>query len=247
MGYPIHTKAVICYIEAHIEEERIDYAKLEKEIGFSQAHIRFLFRSNTGYPLIQYVRMRKIKRSAMELINTDKTILDIAYQYGFSNPETYTRAFTQVVGMTPSMFRKKRPIVGKQELITGVYSVEILERKEQRSDINMEKNVYRNNESTILYGVPKVSYGCFGGNTPYPMCLKACSEYLGEDLGYHFTMASSGAAFRLVWNREMWDLSNVDIYHTFQESNEVYKLGAQALGREFSFLGRDKDTQMEMM
>ena len=40
----------------------------------------------------------------------------------------------------------------------------------------------------------------------------------------------------------MWDLSNVDIFHTLEETNEIYGFGAKALGREFSFLGRDKDT-----
>lgn len=245
MSYPTYTRAMICYIEAHVTEKRIDYARMEKEIGFSQAHIRDLFRRSTGYPLVQYVRIRKVKRSAMELINTDKSVLDIAYQYGFTNPETYTRAFQKVIGMTPSVFRKKRPIVGKQELVPGVYSIEILERKEQRSDMTVSKEIYKNNESTILYGVPQVAHGCYGGNTPYPMCLEACAQYLGEDLGYCFTMAAGGAAFRFVWNNEMWDLSNVDIYHTFDESNEVYALGAKALGREFFFLGREKDTTKE--
>lgn len=109
----------------------------------------------------------------------------------------------------------------------------------------MEKNVYRNNESTILYGVPRIGYGTYGGSTPYPICLKACSEYLGEDLDYYFTMVSSGAAFRLTWNNTMWDLSNVDIYHTFEESNDVYRLAAEALGREFFFQGREKNTTKE--
>ena len=75
--------------------------------------------------------------------------------------------------------------------------------------------------------------------------MKACAEYLGEDIEYHFAMVSGAAAFRLVWNKEEWDLSNVDIFHTFEESNEVYKFGAEALGREFEFLGRDKDTTKE--
>ena len=47
----------------------------------------------------------------------------------------------------------------------------------------------------------------------YPICVKAVSEYLGDDVSYAYIMAATGAAFRLVWNREMWDLSNVDIYH----------------------------------
>lgn len=109
----------------------------------------------------------------------------------------------------------------------------------------MDKNVYKGNESTILYGVPKVAHGVYGGCTPYPICLKACSEYLGEDLEYDFTMVSSAAAFRLVWNTECWDLSNVDIFHTLEETNEIYGFGVKALGREFSFLGREEDTTKE--
>lgn len=41
------------------------------------------------------------------------------------------------------------------------------------------------------------------------------------------------------------DLSNVDIFHTMEETNEIYGFGAKALGREFFFLGRDEDTTKE--
>lgn len=245
MSYPTHTKAIVCYIEAHIKDARLNYKELEERIGFSLAHIREFFQRDMGYPLVQYIRMRKVKCSAIELINTDKTILEIAYEYGFSNPETYTRAFQKVVGMTPSAFRQQEPVVGREELIAGVYGIELLKEREQKRNICYEKNVYKNSESTILYGVPKVTYGVYGGNTPYPICLKACSEYLGENTNYPYIMAVSAAAFRLVWNNECWDLSNVDIFHTFGETNDVYRLGVEGLGREFSFLERDKNTTKE--
>ena len=111
----------------------------------------------------------------------------------------------------------------------------------------MEKYFSRSSDSVILYGVPKVHYGAYGGAAPYPICLKACTEYLGDSLEYYFTMVSCGAAFRFVWNTKDWDLSNVDIYHTFEESNEVYGIGAKALGREFSFLGREEDTTRRIL
>ncbi len=242
MSYPLCIQAVICYIEAHITDETLNTDALEKQIGFSWAHIRDLFRRNTGYPIVQYIRMRKIKRSSMDLLYTDRTILEIACQYGFSNPETYTRAFYRITGMTPSEFRIRRLLVGKEELATGIYGIEFLRKKERRSDISMKHNVYQNNESTILYGVPKVSYGAYNGSTPYPICLKACAEYLGEDIDYDFAMVSGGAAFRFAWNTNCWDLSNVDIYHTLEESNQIYARGATSLGREFFFLGRDEQT-----
>lgn len=244
MSYPSYTIAVICYIEAHIADKKLNHDKLARQIGFSWDHIRELFRHDTGYPIARYVQMRKIKRSALDLIHTDQTILDIALHYGFNNPETYTRAFRRIAGMTPSEFRRLRPLVGKEELLTGVYSVGLLTKKESRNDI-MNKNIYRNSDSTVLYSVPKAGWGEYGGLTPYPICLKAAAAYLGEDVDYPFIMASSGAAFRFVWNSTDWDLSNLDIYHTFTESNRVYRLAAEALGREFFFLGRDKDTSKD--
>lgn len=141
MSYATCTKALICYIEAHIMDGQIPYGELEKQIGFSRAHIRDLFRKSTGIPLVRYVQMRKIKSSALQLINTDKTILEIACEYGFANPETYTRSFRKITGMTPSEFRRKRPVVAKEELCTGVYGIGILPQKERRSDIVMEKSL----------------------------------------------------------------------------------------------------------
>ena len=79
----------------------------------------------------------------------------------------------------------------------------------------------------------------------FPICVKAVSEYLGDDVSFAYIMAVTGAAFRLVWNQTEWDLSNIDIYHTLRESNEIYQYGARALEREFSFMGRDVDTSKE--
>ena len=145
MSYPSAVKAVICYIEAHIKDEKFNYNELERRIGFSNAYIREIFGRNTGCSLVKYIRMRKIKCSTYELLYTDMSILEIAYLYGFSNPETYTRAFHKIANMTPSTFRNIRPIIGKEELSVGVYGIGLLEKKERRSDIFMDKNVYKSN------------------------------------------------------------------------------------------------------
>lgn len=245
MGYSIPTHAVISYIEAHLKDGQIDHEALEQSVGFSYAHIRDFFRRNTGYSLAHYVRMRKICVSAFDLLHSEQPVLEVALHYGFSCHESYSRAFKKITGSTPSAFRKARPLMGKEELITGVYGIRFLNQKERRSDVKMNTEKYRDNDSTVLYGVPEVTWGTYGGNTPLPMCLKACADYLGEDIEYAFFMASCGAAFRLTWNEEDWDLGNVDIYHTFRESNDVYRLGVEALGREYDVLERNNETTKE--
>lgn len=149
-------------------------------------------------------------------------------------------AFQKIFGMTPSEFRRKRPTIGGKQLTTGVFGLERLISREKRSD-----ELIMNNNNTMLYGIRKIEQGAYGSNTMFPICIKAVSEYLGDDVSYAYIMAATGAAFRLVWNQASWDLSNIDIFHTLRESNDIYRFGAKALGREFTFLGREEDTKKE--
>ena len=247
MSYPLHTCAVISYIEAHIGKGKPDYTALAQRLGYSCAYIREFFKKYTGISLGEYVRRRQICASAFELLHTDKTVMEVALAHGFSSHESYTRAFRKVMGRTPSAFRQERPMMGGQVLAQGIYGIGLLTGKEQRSDVYMRKEKYQNGESTILYGVQKVEWGAYGGMTPYPICLKACADYLGDDLDYVEILTSCGGAFRFTWNEQTWDMGNVDIYHTFFEGGEetVYAFAAKALGREFSMLDRTADTTKE--
>lgn len=87
--------------EAHLREGKPDYTELEHRMGFSYAHIRDFFKRHTGVSLGHYVRTRQLHASAFDLLHTDKSVMDIALAFGFSNHESYTRAFTKEMGMTP--------------------------------------------------------------------------------------------------------------------------------------------------
>lgn len=243
MSYSTMTHAFICYIENHVHDGKLDMKEFSTRFGFSENYIREMFAKQLGMPVMSYYRRHRIMVSAAQLLHTEKNIIDIAYDYGFSSHEAYTRAFSRVIGMTPSDFRVKRPIVAKAELERGVYGLELQESRERRRDL-MKKNI-KMQDSTILYGISKVGFGAYGSQTPYPICIKAVSEFLGDDISYPYIMAATGAAFRLVWNTKDWDLSNVDYFHTFKESNDVYEWAGKVLGRKFDSLGRDEKTSKE--
>lgn len=71
MSYSSQTHAIISFVEAHIKTEKFDYQALEKQIGFSLAHIRDLFKKNTQCSLARYVCTRRIINSAFELAHSD--------------------------------------------------------------------------------------------------------------------------------------------------------------------------------
>lgn len=221
--------AVIAYVENRLRTG-VDCQELAAETGFSLPYLRELFSKRMGQSLARYILHRRISSAAFDLIHTNQSILQIQENYGFSNPDTFTRAFRRFMGTTPRMYRKQRPVIGNVKLYTGIYGVS--ERLENRMK---GKQISKN--STILYGVPKVGYG-IGGFTPYPMCLKAVANYIGEDMDYDYAMVSCGAAFRLAWNETCWDGGNVDIMLTYEDAIQSYRMGAQALGYGFRLLGR---------
>lgn len=243
MSYSTITRAMVSHVESHVGDPRLDVKRMGMKFGFSENYIRELFADQVGMSVMRFHKRRRIILSAAQLLRTDRNILDIALEWGFGSHEAYTRAFSKVMGMSPSAFRGVRPILGKTSLRPGVYGLELLQEKEKRSDMgNMRQD---KQDSIVLYDIQQVKFGSYGSATPFPICIKAVSEYLGDDVSYPYIMAATGAAFRLVWNTLHWDLSNVDIYHAFTESNQVYGLGARALGREFSFLGREETTTRE--
>lgn len=240
MSYSTMAHALIGYIENHLGN--FDIREMSDSFGFSEIYLRELFLKNVNMPIMKYYKRRRIIVSAFEILHSEKKIIDIALESGFSNHESYTRAFQKVFGMTPSRFRIERPLMGGKQLDSGVFGLERLVSKEKRSD---ELIMKQDNSKTILYGIRKIEHGAYGSKTMFPICVKAVSEYLGDDVSYAYIMAATGAAFRLVWNREEWDLSNIDIYHTLKDSNGIYEYGAKALGRKFDFIERDDHTRKE--
>lgn len=241
MGYSAIAHALICYVESHLDDFCME--DMSGSFGFSEAWLRELFLAHTGMPVMSYYRRRRLIASGFEILHSDRKIIDIALESGFSSHESFTRAFHKLFGMSPSRFRVDRPLMGRRQLDVGVFGLDLLTDQSKRSEyINMDGQT---EQRRMLYGIRKIEQGAYGSNTMFPICIKAVSEYLGEDISYARIMAATGAAFRLTWNQADWDLSNVDMYHTLRESNEIYSYGAKAVGREFFFLGREETTKKE--
>ena len=122
MDSSIVINIVIVYVEKRIKTN-IHYSELERETGFSLAHVRDIFAKKTGRSLSKYILERKICNAAFEIAHTRESLSAIAENYGFNNPDTFTRAFRRVTGLTPSDFRKRKITVGRIKLCGGVYGV----------------------------------------------------------------------------------------------------------------------------
>ncbi len=88
-------------------KDNLSLQSIADNAGFSLTYFDAIFRQHTGYSPVEYARIYKLTRSALDLRRTQKTILDIALDFGYASPESFTRAFKNFYSITPSEYREK--------------------------------------------------------------------------------------------------------------------------------------------
>ncbi|NKB46188.1 MAG: helix-turn-helix domain-containing protein [Legionellales bacterium] len=105
MNYKERINKVIDFIGKHLDDE-FTLDQLSAVACFSKYHFHRLFTAYTGLSLRQYIRWLRLKRAAHQLIvDKDRTVIEIALNAGFESHESFTRAFKQICGISPSHFR----------------------------------------------------------------------------------------------------------------------------------------------
>lgn len=88
-------------------QDNLSLQSIADNAGFSLTYFDAIFRQHTGYSPVEYSRIYKLTRSALELRRTTKTVLDVALDFGYASPESFTRAFKKFYSITPSEYREK--------------------------------------------------------------------------------------------------------------------------------------------
>lgn len=106
MSYKERVDRVIDFIGKHLDEE-LELDELCRIACFSKYHFHRLFTVYTGLPLMGYIKWLRLKRAAHQLIvHKEDTIINIALDAGFESHESFSRAFKQIFGQSPSEFRR---------------------------------------------------------------------------------------------------------------------------------------------
>ena len=125
------------YIEAHLAEE-ITLATLADICNFSPWYAHRLFREHTGYAPAEYIRRRRLAKSALRLKAEHIKIIDVAFDLGFASVDGYTRAFRKEFGINPGEYAKS-PVPIK---LFVAYGVKFKELRKEFSTVTETKNVF---------------------------------------------------------------------------------------------------------
>ena len=93
-------------------DEALTLRFLSRKLGYSEFYTTRKFKEISGMQFREYLQSRKLAFALKEVRDNDKNLLDIAFSYGFSSHEAFTKAFKRSYGVTPSEYRKNpKPVV----------------------------------------------------------------------------------------------------------------------------------------
>jgi AraC family transcriptional regulator len=94
------------FIEERLKQD-FSLQEVASKANASLYHFHRLFRAFTGYSLAEYIRERRLESAAWDLARSDRAVIAIALDHGYSSPEAFLRAFKAKYSMTPREFRRR--------------------------------------------------------------------------------------------------------------------------------------------
>jgi AraC family transcriptional regulator len=104
MDYLERIVKAIEFMEENIKKN-IDLDTIAQSVFLSSFHFNRLFHFLVGETPGKYLRRRRLYEAARELQDGHKNIIDVALEYGYQSPESFSRAFTEQFGCNPKVYK----------------------------------------------------------------------------------------------------------------------------------------------
>ena len=86
--------------------DRISVEEICSELNYSRAYLSKIFKTSSGFTILEYILMLKIKE-AKKLIREGKyNFTQISDLLVFDNPHYFSRVFKRIANMTPTDYKK---------------------------------------------------------------------------------------------------------------------------------------------
>ncbi|PVZ65686.1 AraC family transcriptional regulator [Pelagibaculum spongiae] len=134
MSYLKRYQKVIEYIERHLSQP-MTLDLLCQKACLSKFHFHRQFQALFGCTLAVYIKRQRMRRALHQLyFRKQMRVIDIALENGYENPESFSRAFKEILGVSPSQFRKEADWNLCQSLIDQLNLGSIFMAESQKSD-----------------------------------------------------------------------------------------------------------------
>lgn len=106
--YKNRINRVFEFIDQNLESD-LSLNTVSEIAFFSAFHFHRVFKFVIQETLHEYIKRRRIEKSASDLLHKNITATEIAHKYGFSDNSSYSRAFKKYFGVSPTEFKNQNP------------------------------------------------------------------------------------------------------------------------------------------
>ena len=96
---------IVNYIDQHYKEN-LSIQVLADYFYVSQSYLSRQFKQNFGTTIKEYIDSVRLEKAINDILHTNLSMTDIAYNNGFANPKSFNRIFKRIYKMTPHEYRK---------------------------------------------------------------------------------------------------------------------------------------------
>ena len=94
-------------------KQDITLEMLADKFNMSPYYLSHQFRRITGFTVVSYIQLTRIRNVQQLLLYTDKKITDIAEECGFASFSQFNRTFNKFCSMSPSLYRTHTDFAGR--------------------------------------------------------------------------------------------------------------------------------------
>ena len=97
---------VVGIISQEMHKSTFGSVQLAQKLNMSESQVYRKLKAITDTSTAVYIRSFRLHKAKEVLVNTDKTVSEVAYDLGFNDPSWFSRAFKEEFGTAPNHINK---------------------------------------------------------------------------------------------------------------------------------------------
>ncbi len=98
----------MAFIEDHLSDSDVNVGDMAAAAATSRSGLQRKLKQAMGITPQDLLREARIKHACLLLGNSDKTVAEVAYACGFTDPKYFSRCFKQSTGHSPTEYRETK-------------------------------------------------------------------------------------------------------------------------------------------
>lgn len=169
MNYYERIQRSLEYLESRLDDT-VDLQMAAREAYMSMSTFYRMFFALVGYPVKEYVRLRRTSLAAADLEKAQCSVMDLAAKYDYTSADSFSRAFRRITGFLPGDFRK----------IEGTFSFERMSVMDKYFDAQDKDLQEKYPEIKVLRKLEpmRAAYYCYFGENPEDNAFAVMKKWL---------------------------------------------------------------------